>query len=156
MGDTGSTVLLVVVLVLLMAFSMGLQFLRTRRAPLGRAVSILTDLNHNAKQCESTTYNRRIGRLKTGSWDRNRDRVPFLPEELRQELVTVFEQIDQVNERIDAAIRFKSDSYMESISLDKLKTPLNTCRDQLKEWVTANMSNPDYLPKKRRSLFRRF
>ena len=104
--------------------------------------------------CENFSYHYSIGRFKTGAWNKHGRKVEFLPGELLTELAGLFEQINDMNDRIDAARRQKSNSYMAAIEVDKLKPPLARCQEQLKEWVMENMNNPDYLPKKR-SLFRR-
>jgi hypothetical protein len=149
-----TNVLIGVVLLLMLGLSIVLQVVRMRRAPLGRAVGILSNIKHNERLCENFSFHRSVGRMKTSAWQKNKDRVEFLPQELWTRLSQLFEMVGEVNELIDAAIRHKSDSYMAAIDISKLKTPLATCREQLQEWVYANMHNPDYLPKKR-SLFRR-
>jgi hypothetical protein len=149
-----TNVLIGVVLFFMLGLSIGLQIVRMRRAPLGRVVGILSNVKHNERLCENFSFHRGIGKMKASAWQKNKNRVDFLPQELRTRLSQLFEMVGEVNELIDAAIRHKSDSYMAAIDIDKLKPPLATCREQLQEWVYANMHNPDYLPK-RRSLFRR-
>lgn len=154
MNGWGTNILIGIVLFLLLGLSIGLQIVRMRRAPLGRVVAILSNLKHNERLCENFSFHRSIGRMRASAWQKNKDRVDFLPQELRAMLSQLFELVGEVNEMIDAAIKHKTDSYMAAIDVDKLKTPLVTCKEQLQEWVYANMHNPDYLPKKR-SLFRR-
>ena len=149
------SVLIGVALFLMLVLSIGLQILRTRRAPLGRVIGILANVKHNERLCENFSFHRSIGKLKAGAWHKNKGKIEFLPGELQTTLVELFEMVDEVNERIDAAVKYKSDSYMAAVDVDKLKPPLATCREQLQEWVYANMNNPEYLPKKR-SLFRRW
>ena len=67
-------------------------------------------------------------------------------------LSRTFEMAEEVNERIEAAKKFKSDSYMAGIDVDKLKEPLAKSKQQLREWLEANMQNPEFMPK-RRGLF---
>ena len=147
-------VLIGLALFLMLGLAIFLQMFRMRRAPLGRVVSILSSVKHNERLCENFSFHRSIGRMKASAWQKNKDRVDFLPQELWTMLSELFELVGEVNEMIDAAIRHKSDSYMAAIDVDKLKMPLSTCREQLQEWVYENMHNPDYLPK-RRSLFHR-
>lgn len=147
-------ILIGVALFLMLGLAIGLQMVRMRRAPLGRVVGILSNVKHNERLCENFSFHRSIGRLKAGAWHKNKNKVEFLPQGLMTVLSELFEMVDEVNERIDAAIKFKSDSYMAAIDISKLKTPLATCREQLQEWVYTNINNPEYLPK-RRSLFHR-
>ena len=153
MSETLTNVLIGVALVLLLGLSVLLQIFRTQRAPLGRVVGILSSIMKNEKYVENFSFQRSIGKLKAGAWKKNKNKINFLPQEMLTSLSKLFEMVEEVNERIDAAIKFKSDSYMAGIDISKLKEPLARNKEQLQEWVQANMNNPEYLPKKR-SLFR--
>jgi hypothetical protein len=148
-------VLIGIALFAMLALSIGLQVIRTRRAPLGRVVGILSNVKYNENLVENFSFHRSIGRMKASAWQKNKDRVDFLPQELLTLLSRLFGMVEEVNEKIDAAIRYKSDSYMAAVDISKLKAPLAESREKLQEWVYANMHNPEYLPK-RRSLFRRW
>jgi len=154
LGDIGSTVIIGVVLVLLLVLSVFIQGLRTRRSPMGKVVGIASNVRYNGRLCQSIGENRATGRFKTGAWDKHRNSVDFLPAELRFELSNLFESINEINANIDAARKHGSQSYLSASDVEKLKVPLASCGEQLKEWVYANMNNPEYLPKKR-SIFRR-
>ena len=102
-GDTGINVILIVVIVLFLVLSV---FIRRRRAGgslLGRVISIFAAVNHNEKLVGNFGFHRGVGKLKTSAWEKNKDRVDFLPQELRMTLSQVFEMSEEVNERIDAA-----------------------------------------------------
>ena len=154
MSSLTSSILIGVAMVFLLVLSIGLQMLRTRRAPLGKVVSILSSIRYNARLCENFSYHHSIGRFKSQAWEKNREKVTFLPQELLDDLSEVFDIVAEMNENIDAAMKYKTDSYMAAIDISKLKGPLATCEEQLREWVYENMNNPAYLPKKR-SLFQR-
>lgn len=147
-------VLIGIALFAMLALSVGLQIVRTRRAPLGRVVGILSNVKHNENLVENFSFHRNIGRMKASAWQKNKDKVDFLPQELLALLSRLFGMVEEVNERIDTAIKYKSDSYMAAIDVSKLKAPLAESRERLIEWIQENMHNPEYLPK-RRSLFRR-
>ena len=153
MSDTNSIVIFGVAMFLLLVLSLLIQAWRTRRSPMGKVVGIASSVRHNMKLCDNFSYDRSIGRFKTAAWDKHKGAVVFLPEGLRAELAGVFGEITEINERIDAARKYSSDSYMASIDVSKLKGPLASCREKLQAWVYENMNNPEYLPK-RRSLFR--
>ena len=148
-----TNILIGVVLFLMLGLSVVLQIFRTRQSPLGRVVGILSNVNQNEKYIRNFSYHRSKGKLKAGAWKKNRDKVDFLPEELRLTLSRLFEMVEEVNGRIDAAIKYQSDSYMAGIDVSKLEAPLAKSKEQLQEWIQENMHNPAYLPKKR-SLFR--
>jgi hypothetical protein len=149
-----TNILIGVALVLMLGLSVVLQIVRTQRAPLGRVVGILSNIIKNEKFVENFSFHRSMGKLKAGAWKRNKNKINFLPQEILTSLSRLFEMVEDVNERIDAAIKYKSDSYMAGIDISKLKEPLAKNKEQLQEWVQANMNNPEYLPKKR-SLFHR-
>lgn len=155
MDGVGSTVLFGVVMFLLLGMAVGIQIWRTRRAPLGKVVSILSSIRYNQKLCANFSYHRSVGRMKAKAWEKHRDRVTFLPDELYDELSKLFDKVAEINENIDAAIKHQSDSYMSAVDVDRLEAPLETCREQLQAWIYENMNNPAYLPKKR-SLFQRW
>jgi len=152
-GETGTNVIIGIVLVLFLALNIYVKSRRTGKAPLGRAVSVLAEINHNEKLVDNFSFHYGVGRMKTGAWKKNKDKVDFLPRELRMTLSRAFEMSEEVNDRIDAARKFKSDSYMAGIDVSKLKAPLAESKQQLQEWLQANMQNPEYQPKKRRGLF---
>lgn len=121
---------------------------------MGKVVGIASSVRHNEKLCENYSEDRSVGRFKTSAWDKHKESVDFLPEELLTELSAVFESITELNVTIDTARRLGSTGYISGADAEKLKAPLASCKEKLQEWVYANMNNPDYLPKKR-SLFRR-
>ena len=153
MGETGTNVILIIVVVLFLVLNVYIRGRRAGGSPLGKVVSIFAALKNNEKLLENFGFHRGFGKLKTGVWKKNKDRVDFLPQELLVALSQVFEMSEEVNERIEAARKFKSDSYMAGIDVSKLKAPLAKSKQQLQEWLQENMQNPEYQPKKRRGLF---
>ena len=152
MGESGTTIILVVIVLLFLALNV---FVRSRKAggtPLGRVVSILAEVNHNEKLVANFGFTAGARKFKTGAWRKYNNKVDFLPHELRMVLAKAFEMSEEVNERINAARKFKSTSYMAGIDVDKLKAPLARSKQQLQEWLQENMQNPEFMPK-RRGLF---
>jgi len=154
LNDAKSIILFGVAMALLLVLSLGLQALRTRRSPLGKVVGIASSVRYNDNLCNNFRYSRNIGKFKTAAWDKHKESVGFIPEELHAELSELFEAIAEINVRIHDAIKYGSDSYMEAIDVSKVKAPLASCKEQLQSWVYENMNNPEYLPKKR-GIFRR-
>ena len=153
MSETTINILMVVLLIGALGLNIFMKYRRSRKTPLGRVANILIDINRNVRFVDNFSYHHGAGKMKTGAWNRNKDKVDFLPQELRMTLSQLFDMSEQVNERIAAARKFKSDSYMAGIDLSKLKTPLATSHQQLQEWLQENMQNPEYQPKRRRGLF---
>ncbi len=146
-------VLFIVAVTALLAASMGLQVLRTRRAPLGRVLQIFADVRYAEKLCKEFSYSRKVRKFRVSGWEKNKNKVPFLPEELRTELDGLFGTLADINIKIDSAMKFRSDAYLVTIDVNQLEQPLASCKGKLQKWVQANMHNPAYLPK-RLSIFR--
>lgn len=153
MGETGINIIIGVIVLLFLGLNIYVKSRRSLKSPLGRVAFILTDINHNVNLVENFSFHHGVGRMKTGAWQKNKDKIDLLPQELRMALSQVFEMCEEVNGRIDAARKFKSDSYMAGIDISKLKAPLADSQKQLQEWLQANMQNPEYQPKRRRGLF---
>ena len=153
MSDMTINIIMGLLLVGALVLNIYVKYRRSKKTPLGRVASILMNINHNEKFVESFSYHHGIGRMKTDAWNKFKDKIDFLPQDLRQMLSQVFDMSEQVNERINAARKFKSDSYMAGIDLSKIKTPLANTKEQLQDWLQTNMQNPEYQPKRRRGLF---
>lgn len=152
LGETGTNIIFGIVIVLFLVLNVYVRSRRTAKTPLGRVIKILAEINYNKKLVENFSFHRGIGKFKTGAWKRNNDKIDFVPQQLRMTLSQTFEMSAEVNERINAARKYKSDSYMAGIDVDKLKAPLAKSQQQLQEWLQANAQNPAYMPK-RRGLF---
>ena len=151
LGESGNVILIILIGVVIVVNI----FIRKRRAektPLGGVAGILSEVNNNLKLTEAFSFHRGARKFQTGSWKRNKDKIDFLPVELLNTLSKAFEMSEDVNERIDAARKYGSDSYMAAIDVDKLKEPLAKSKQGLQEWLQENMQNPEYAPK-RRGLF---
>jgi hypothetical protein len=147
------TWLFVLALVLLLAAAVGAQFLRTRRSPLGRVLNIFASIRYAERLCREFSYSQSVKKFRVSGWEKNKEKVRFLPEELRGNLARLFGMLADINIKIDTAMKFKSDAYLVTIDVKKLEEPVTTCKEQLRAWLQANMHNPEYLPK-RVSLFR--
>ena len=143
----------ILVMVALLGASIGLQILRTRRAPIGRVLRIFYNIRYAEKLCKEFSYSRKVRKFRVNGWENNKGRVLFLPEELRTELDRLFGTLADINIKIDTALKFRSDAYLVTVDVNKLEQPLASCKEKLKNWVQANMHNSAYLPK-RMSLFR--
>jgi hypothetical protein len=148
-----STLLFILALVALLAVAIGSQLFRTRRSPLGKVLGIFASIRYAEKLCREFSYSQSVKKFRVKNWEKNKKKVLFLPEELRGELARLFGMLSDVNIKIDTALKFKSDAYLVTIDVKKLEEPLAACKGQLKNWVQANMNNPEYLPK-RISIFR--
>jgi hypothetical protein len=148
-----STLLFVLALVVLLVVALGAQLLRTRMSAMGKVLQIFANIRYAEKVCREFSYSQSVKRFHVSGWEKNKDKVRFLPEGLRGEMTKLFGMLSDVNVKIDTAMKFKSDAYLVTIDVKKLEEPLASCREQLKVWVQENLRNPEYQPK-RISIFR--
>jgi len=153
LSETVINILVGVVILLFLGLNIYVKSRRSLKTPLGRVALILTNINHNVNMVENFSFHHGVGKMKTDAWQKNKDNIDILPQESRMALSQVFEMCEEVNGRIDAARKFKSDSYMAGIDISRLKAPLADSQRRLQEWLQANMNNPEYQPKRRRGLF---
>jgi hypothetical protein len=151
--ETTLNILLGILLLGALALNIYVKYRRSKKTPLGRVASILMDINHNEKFVDNFSYHRGFGKMKMSSWQKYKDKVDFLPQEMRMTLSQTFDMCEEVNERIDSARKFKSDSYMAGIDVSKLRTPLARSKEQLREWLQENLQNPEYQQKRRWGIF---
>ena len=121
-----------------------LSFVMRRRRPAERtdpeiAGSLFLDVNENLKLAESFSFQRRPRKFRTGSWQRNSEKVGFLPRTLQDALSTAFTLAEDFNQQIDAAKKYKSTIYLSGVDVQKLEGPLTKSKEGLEEWLKANM-----------------
>lgn len=153
LGETGGTAIVVVLVVFLLVANIFFKMRRGQKTPLGMAAALLAALNQNQMLVENFSFHWRSTKFKTGGWEKNEAKLHFMPQELLTALSNTFSIIEGFNEKIDAARKYRSDSYMASIDVGKLKAPLAKCRQELEKWLQANQQNPEMYPKRRRGLF---
>jgi len=153
LSPTAMNVILGILIVLVLVGNVYFRRRKMEKTPLGAVAFMLMELDSNYNLTESFSFHRGIKKFKAGSWNRNKNKVDFLPVELRNALSKAFEMSEEVNDRIDAARKYGSDSYMAGIDVGKLKGPIDKSRQDLRVWLQENMDNPEYAPPKRRGLF---
>ena len=152
MGETAANVILVVVLIGLLVANVYFKKRKGDDTPLGRAASILLEIHHNENQAANFNFHYGMRNFKTSNWKRYKDKIDYLPQELVQDLSQTFDMVEDVNQRINAARAYKSDSYLAGIDVSRLGPSLAKSKAQLQEWLQENLQNPEYAPK-RRGLF---
>ena len=149
LGEFFQRFIIVIVMVLLLAFNIFFRTRRGQKTPLGAVANLISELNHNQRLLATFSYHRQVNKFKTDSWERNKEKFDYLPRELLTTLSSAFSLAAEFNERIDMAMKYKSDSYVASIDVRKMQPLLDKSRQQLEEWFQANRQNPDYYPKRR-------
>ncbi|MFC1917759.1 hypothetical protein ACFLXH_03800 [Chloroflexota bacterium] len=153
LSETAINILMGALIFVLLLVNIYMRKRKNDEAPIGRAAGIFIDIDKNLKRMESFSFHWQTGKLNSKNWERNKNRIDFLPEEIRAGLANAFDMVEDINQRIESGRKYKSDSYMAGIDVSKLKMPLEKSKTQLQEWVQENMQNPEYQPKRRRGLF---
>jgi len=142
----------IIAIVLFMVVNIFLKRRTAEKTEMGKAISLLTEINQNLKIIEVFAYDLRARKFKIGSWNRNKAKLDFLDERLHTALVNTFNMTEEFNREIDAAKKYKSSSYLANIEVDKLRESLTRSKQGLEEWFAANKDKKGLMPK-RRSLF---
>jgi len=121
-----------------------LSFVMRRRRPAEKtdpaiAGSLFLDVNENLKLAESFSFQRRPKKFRTGSWQRNSEKVDFLDVSLRSSLADAFGLAEGFNQEIESAKKYKSTIYLSGVDVQKLEGPLTKSKEGLEEWLKANM-----------------
>ncbi len=138
-GEGSQWVILIPIIILIV-----LSFVMKRRRPAEKtdpeiAGSLFLDVNENLKLAESFSLQRRPKKFRTGSWQRNSEKVDFLPRTLQDALSTAFTLAEDSNQQIDAAKKYKSTIYLSGVDVHKLEGPLTKSKEGLEEWLKANI-----------------
>ncbi len=152
LGDIGRNLVLLVPIVLLILFNVFFRRRRKERTPSEIVFSLLTDVAIDQQTVEASLQGGQIKKFQAGSWQRNRGKLEFLDQKLQENLAKTFSMAEEFNRAIDAARKYKSSSYLEGISVDRLKEALAWSRQGLEEWLQSNSSQAQ-VPTGRRGLF---
>ena len=138
-GEGSQWAILIPIIILIV-----LTFVMRRRRPAEKtdpeiAGSLFLDVNENLKLAESFSFQRRPKKFRAGSWQRNSEKVNFLPRTLQDALSTAFTLAEDFNQQIDAAKKYKSTIYLSGVDVHKLEEPLTKSKEGLEEWLKANI-----------------
>jgi hypothetical protein len=140
MGENGIWILVIVILILLFwTFS---RRRKPRSNKLDTAMSILADINHNARvmeirQAEGLSKKN----FKVVNWQYYKDRVDFLKPELVATINEAFTIAGEFKNKIDVAKKNKALETVQDLDLSKLKEPLEQSRKGLAVWLRDNVNS---------------
>ena len=143
------SIVLLVLLVVMVVANVFLKGRKMEKSPIGKMMVIYMDLNSNKRVLESFGVSRRYKKFKTSAWKRNRNKLDFLPHELQTSLADAFDMAEDYNQRIAAANKFASSSYMAGIDVEKMRKPFEQTVQEIHTWIQENMDDPELAPKKR-------
>ena len=141
-GDIGQNFLPLVLLVVFLVTSIFLKKRRggaVERTPLEVVSNMLSEIIYNQQLMEAFLVNWQVRKFKTGSWNRNKNKLDFLDHQLQITLSDAFGTAEDFNQQIDAAKKHKTASYLANINVEKLRVPLAKCKQGLEEWLQTNL-----------------
>ncbi|MFH1650870.1 MAG: hypothetical protein ABID87_02030 [Chloroflexota bacterium] len=151
-SETMMNVLLGVLILGLLVVNFFVRKRKSDKAPIGMAVGVYVEVSKNLKMIDNGTLHWNSGGLRVKNWQRNHDKLSFLPSDILDNLAAANRVVEEVNQQLEYARRYKSDSYLQGIDFKRLKAPLEKVQQPLLEWIQENLRNPAYQPK-RRGLF---
>lgn len=122
-------------LILLFSF-----FRRGRRAetkPLDIAQRLLSEVRLNIRLIEFFIQTERASQFMTSGWQIDKDKLDFLGQSLQATLSEAYTLVEDFNQQIAAAKKYKTTSYLASIDAAKLREKLIKSREGLEEWLNS-------------------
>lgn len=147
-GDIGENLPIIVMVIALIFLQF---FLRRRRKPEATqreiVQSLLSEARMNLSLIEASRFRSQVKKFEAGSWQRNKNKLDFLEQSLQTVLSDAFMKVEDFNQQIEAAKKYKSASYMVNIDVDKLTTPLTKSKEGLEEWLLAQTGTKEPPPR---------
>ena len=144
--DFGNVIIIVAILAIVL-----LQFVLRRRKPETMhgqiAQNRLMEVRLNQALAGSFHLRQKPKKFEVTIWQRNKTKLDFLSQSLQVVLSDTFMMAEDFNRQIEAARKYKSNSYIVNISIDKLKEPLDKSKEGLEEWLLANVGRKEPPPK---------
>ncbi len=131
-------------------------FLRKRRGPEANQQEIVQNLlgevRLDIRLAEIFSFQYQAKQFLTTTWQLNKNKLDFLDPRLQESVNNAFEMAEDFNQQIAAAKKHKSNAYMASIHMDKLKAALTTCQQGLEQWLLLKVGSKNP-PLKEQSMF---
>ena len=137
-GDFGNILIIMIPLILIILFNVFFKKRKAEKTEPEIATNLLSEVAANQHIAEAFPKKAQVRKFRTDSWQRNKERLDFLDQTLRDELAKTFGMAEEFNRAVDATRKFKSSSYLEGIPVDKLKDSLARSRQGLEEWFELN------------------
>jgi len=148
-GDFGNTLIILIPIILIILFNVFFKKRKAEKTQPEIAMSLLSEVATNQHIAEGFLGKTRARKFRTDSWQRNKEKLDFLDQTLRDELAKTFGMAEEFNRAVDATRKFKSSSYLEGISADRLKESLVRCRQGLEAWFETNKDQTTAIPGRR-------
>lgn len=146
--DTAYVIIIIAVLVGIIIARYVVITVRMKRSPLGHAIALFREVKHNRNVIRRIGYAQRLTLFMTGVWEVQKNDIKFLPEDLRKRLAALYENIYRINDEVQSSVEGKRESHLMSVNTDSVAEPLQQITRELDDWITRNVNNPDYAPKR--------
>jgi len=143
-GDLSSNLPFLIAIVVLVIF----QFVVRRKRPAAASnaeivQNFLSEIRLNIRLIDRFSFNQGNKKFFTTTWQMSKDKLDFLEQSVRSDLTAAFQMAEDINERIGAAKKFKSTSYLASIEIDKILEPLTRSQEGLEEWLQSEVGTAE-------------
>lgn len=110
---------------------------RGEKTQQGIIQSLLLEVRLNQALVDAYFQREKPKTFEVTSWHMYRNKLDFLSQSLQGALSDAYMIIEDYNQQIQAAKKFKSTSYIASVDVNKLKEPLNKCKEGLEQWLMS-------------------
>ena len=152
LGELGKNLIVLIPLIFLIFFQLFFRKRRMENTPLEVVSGFLSEVNQNQALMEAFLISWQAKKFKTGSWQRNKNKLDFLDQSLQNALADAFGLAEEYNREMDSAKKYKSPSYLANINVEKLREPLARSKRGLEEWFRVNTGQKE-MPAGRSGLF---
>ena len=152
-GDFSNTLIILIPIILIILFNVFFKKRKAEKTQPEIAMSLLSEVAMNQQIAKASLDKSQIKKFRTDSWQRNREKLDFLSQTLRDELAKTFGMAEEFNRAVDATRKFKSSSYLEGISVERLRESFDRSRKGLNDWFEANKDQTAMTPGRRGCLF---
>ncbi len=80
-------------------------------------------------------------------WQRNKNKLDFLPQPLQTALADAFMMVTDFNQQVDTARKQKSTLYMLNVNMSKIQVSLEKSKQGLEDWLLKNTGAKEPPPK---------
>jgi len=141
-SDPTSVIIFIAVLGLVL-----LQFFLRRRKPETLhgeiAQNLLMEVKLNQALAETYNLRQKPRRFEVTNWRRYKTKLDFFTQTLQGALSETFTMIEDFNQQIETAKKYKSATYTASVDVGKLTEPLAKSKEGLEEWLVANVGQKE-------------
>jgi tRNA/tmRNA/rRNA uracil-C5-methylase (TrmA/RlmC/RlmD family) len=130
---------IIIPIIILIVLSFVMRRRRAEKTDPEIVGSLFMDVNENLRLMERFSVRGRPKKFKTDSWNRNSEKIGFLPQSLQENLSQVFRLAEEFNQSIDAAKKQRANIYLTGVDAHKLEAPLTKSKEGLEEWIRSNM-----------------